>query len=311
MSDVPESALSRPHVCEATHGGERRTLIVVIITAIVMIVEISAGVAFGSMALLADGWHMGTHAAALGIAVFAYRYTRRHASDSRYAFGPGKVNVLAGYTSSLALAAVAFAMVSESIRRLVAPRAIQYDDALIVAGAGLVVNLVCALVLRDGARDDHRHDHNLRAAYLHVLADAATSILAIGALTAGKLVGAAWLDPAIGIVGAVLILYWAQGLARETSAILLDRNGAPEELARIRAAVEAGGDAVIELRIWRVCSRHLSVMLVVETAHPEAPDHYRELVAREARTAHVIVEVRTSAHLGATSPRIGFSHHCH
>jgi len=295
MSSVPEALLSRPHICEATHGGERRTLIVVIITAVVMIVEIAAGVAFGSMALLADGWHMGTHAAALGIAVFAYGYTRRHASDSRYAFGPGKVNVLAGYTSSLALAAVALVMASESIRRLVTPRGIQYHDALIVAGAGLAVNLVCAFVLRDGARDGHRHDHNLRAAYLHVLADTVTSILAIGALMAGMLVGASWLDPAIGIVGAALILYWAQGLARETSIVLLDRNGTPEELARIRAAVEAGGDAVVELRIWRVCSRHLSVMLIVEGAHPGAPDDYRELVARELQAAHVIVEVRAAA----------------
>jgi cation diffusion facilitator family transporter len=295
MPEVTAAALSRPHVCEATHGGERRTLIVVVITAAVMAVEITAGVAFGSMALLADGWHMGTHAAALGIAVFAYGYTRRHASDSRYAFGPGKVNVLAGYTSSLALAAVALVMVSESIRRLVAPRAIQYDDALIVAGAGLAVNLVCAFVLRDGARDDHRHDHNLRAAYLHVLADAVTSILAIGALTAGMLVGAAWLDPLMGIVGAALILYWAQGLARETSAVLLDRSGSPEELARIRAAIEAGGDAVVELRAWRVCSRHLSVMLAVESAHPKAPEHYRELVAKEVGIAHAIVEVRAAA----------------
>jgi cation diffusion facilitator family transporter len=294
MAAAPEPVLSRPHVCAATRGGERRTLLVVIFTAVVMAIEIAAGIAFGSMALLADGWHMGTHAAALGIAVFAYRYTRRHAADPRYAFGPGKVNVLSGYTSALALAAVALAMASESIRRLVEPRAIQYTDALIVAGAGLVVNLASALALRDGGDGEHRHDHNLRAAYLHVLADAVTSLLAIGALAAGMLAGISWLDPVMGVVGAALILYWAQGLARETSAVLLDRGGGPAEVARIRAAIEADGAAVVELRAWRVCSRHFAVMLAVESAQPKPADRYRALVERALGAVHTIVEVRTA-----------------
>jgi cation diffusion facilitator family transporter len=302
VTSTTEPNLARPHVCAATRGGERRTLVVVVITAAVMVVEIAAGIAYGSMALLADGWHMGTHAAALAIAVVAYRYTRRHAADPAYAFGPGKVNVLAGYTSALILAVVALAMAVESVHRLVAPRAIQYGDALAVAALGLVVNLACALVLRDDTGHGHEHDHNLRGAYLHVLADAVTSILAIGALAAGKLAGAAWLDPAIGIAGAALITHWAIGLARDTSAILLDKSGSAEERSRIRAALEAGGDSVIELRVWRICSRHVSVAAVIESSSPRAPDHYRAIIERASPSALVVVELRQAARADAGCP---------
>ncbi|HPB32290.1 MAG TPA: CDF family Co(II)/Ni(II) efflux transporter DmeF, partial [Candidatus Sumerlaeota bacterium] len=211
--------------------AERSTIKVIIITVTMMVIEIIAGMVFGSIALLADGWHMATHVAAFGITVFAYRYARSHASDPRFSFGTGKVSVLGGFASAVALAVVALVMALESLLRMLHPLEIQFNDAITIAVMGLLVNLVSGLILRD--RHDHRHehedenahlhhDHNLRAAYLHVLADALTSLFAIVALAAGKFFGWIWLDPLMGLVGAAVIIRWSHGLLRDTSRILLD-----------------------------------------------------------------------------------------
>jgi cation diffusion facilitator family transporter len=216
--------------------GEKRTKQVFALTAITMIAEIIAGMVFGSMALLADGWHMGTHAAAFIISIFAYRYTRKHSQDKRFTFGTGKVSVLGGFASAVALAVVALVMAIESIQRFINPLVIQFNEAIIIAVFGLIINIVCAVLLYGGHDHDfehdhshqHHHDHNLRAAYLHVLADALTSILAIIALTFGKYFGWSWLDSLMGIVGAFMITRWSYGLLKDTSSILLDRNIALE-----------------------------------------------------------------------------------
>ncbi len=211
--------------------GERRTLWVVLLTAIMMVIEITTGVIYGSMALLADGLHMASHTTALGITVFAYVIARRLASDRRFAFGVGKINSLAGFASAVLLLGFAVIMVSESVDRLMNPVAIGFDQALIVAVVGLLVNGFSAWLLMSTPHDhhhdhehdsSHHHDHNLRAAYLHVLADALTSLLAIVALLAGKYWGASWLDPTMGIVGAILVARWSLGLIKASSRVLLD-----------------------------------------------------------------------------------------
>lgn len=215
--------------------GEQRTKLVLALTAVTMTVEIAAGLLFGSMALLADGWHMGTHVAAFFITIFAYRYARKHAHDPDFTFGTGKVSILGGFASSIALAVVAMVMAIESIQRLYSPEEIYFNQAIIVAAIGLVVNIASALLLdikhdhghsHHGHHDEHsghnhHHDHNLRAAYFHVLADALTSLLAIVALLSGKYFGWGWLDPTMGIVGAMVITYWAYGLIKETGPVLL------------------------------------------------------------------------------------------
>jgi cation diffusion facilitator family transporter len=227
--------------------GERRTGWVVALTLAMMTVEIAAGTIFGSMALLADGWHMGTHAAALSVAVFAYVYARRHAGDPRYSFGTGKVGALGGFASATGLAVVALLIFGESAQRLASPVAIRFDEAIAVACVGLAVNVVCALLLREdhhhegGPADHAHHDHNLRGAYLHVLADAITSLLAIAALSTGKLLGWTWMDPVMGLVGSVVIARWSYGLLRDTSRVLLDAEVPEDRLAAIHeldAAVE-------------------------------------------------------------------------
>jgi cation diffusion facilitator family transporter len=229
-------------------GAERRTWWVIGLTATMMTVEIAAGMIFGSMALLADGWHMGTHAAALGITVFAYVYARRHADNPRYSFGTGKVGALGGFASAVGLAVVALLVFGESVVRVASPVAIRFDEAIAVAVIGLVVNLASAFILRDhhehghgaGEHDEHHHDHhdhNLRGAYLHVMADAMTSVLAIVALIAGRQLGWVWMDPAMGIVGSIVIARWSYGLLRDTSGVLLDA----EVPAARRDAIQAAG----------------------------------------------------------------------
>lgn len=317
----------------ATHGhdfgltevqaGERRTRWVVALTAVMMVVEIVAGLATRSMALLADGWHMATHAAALGVAVFAYAYARKHARDPRFSFGTGKVGALGGFASAVSLAVVAVYVLAESVARLLAPEAIRFDEALRVALLGLVVNLASAWLLRDGGREhehghehgnehghehtaraaaDH-HDHNLRGAYLHVLADALTSVLAIGALLAGKHLGWTWVDAVTGILGALLIARWSFGLSRDASAVLLDAEVSEERQRGIRAALEAvDGDRVADLHVWRVGPRHLAVLVSVVTRAPRAPDHYKARLARFTDLVHVTVEVQPSAEARSKSP---------
>lgn len=294
-------------------AGENRTLLIVIVTAVMMVVEIVAGVVYGSMALLADGLHMGSHATALGIAVFAYVLSRRLAADRRFSFGVGKINSLAGFASAVLLLGFALLMMGESIDRFINPTAIAFDQALIVAVLGLVVNGASAWVLVSTPHDDHHghdhhhghghghdqghghghgHDHNLRAAYLHVLADALTSFLAIGALLAGKYAGADWLDPLMGIVGGVLVARWSYGLIRDSARVLLDAQPGEERLALLREAVENGSsDRVCDLHLWSIGHGIYAAELAIISDAPRAPDYYKSLIPKELAIAHATVEV--------------------
>lgn len=282
---------------EVRTRGERRTLWVVALTLTMMAVEIAAGTAFGSMALLADGWHMGTHAAALSVAVFAYVYARRHADDARYSFGTGKVGALGGFASATGLAVVALLIFGESAQRLASPVVIRFDEAIAVACVGLAVNVVCALLLREHHDEDDftehaHHDHNLRGAYLHVLADALTSVLAIAALSTGKLFGWTWMDPVMGLVGSVVIARWSYGLLRDTSRVLLDAELPEDRLAAIRNTIEADADArVADLHVWRIGPRHLAGIVSLVAHEPREPDHYKRLLRAQRDLAHVTVEV--------------------
>ena len=293
--------------------GERRTRWVVGITVTMMVAEIVAGSLFRSMALLADGWHMGTHAAALGVAAFAYAYARRHAADPRYSFGTGKVGALAGFASAVGLAVVSLLVLGESASRLASPVAIAFDEAIAVAFVGLLVNLLCAWLLKGeehghghGAAHDHDHegghphahagggthrDHNLRAAYLHVLADALTSVFALVALGTGKVLGWTWMDPVMGIVGALVIARWSFGLLRDTSAVLLDAEVGAALRDAIRAAVEVAGDRVTDLHVWRVGPRHHAAIVAVATTAGASARAIRERLRPFPDLAHLTVEV--------------------
>lgn len=278
-------------------AGEKRTLLIVVITAVMMVVEIAAGMIYGSMALLADGLHMASHATALGLAVFAYVISRRLASDRRFAFGVGKINSLAGFGSAVMLLGFALVMVIESTDRLINPLPIAFNQALIVAVIGLVINGVSAWVListpqEHDHHDHHGHDHNLRAAYLHVLADAVTSLLAIVALLAGKFMGASWLDPVMGIVGAVLVTRWSYGLITETSRVLLDRQAEDNHLVRLRDSIEAhSSDRVTDLHVWSVGHGIFAAEIAIVSDNPRTPDHYKSLIPSTLRIVHTTVEV--------------------
>ncbi len=277
--------------------GERRTLVVVSITALMMVVEIAAGLAYGSMALLADGLHMASHTAALGIALIAYVISRRLASDGRFAFGVGKINSLAGFASAVLLLGFAVAMVTESADRLINPLTIAFDQALIVAVLGLFVNGACAWILmstpHDHGHEHAHHDHNLRAAYLHVLADALTSILAIVALLAGKYLGAGWLDPMMGIVGAGLVARWSIGLIVDSSRVLLDQQADGEHVAELRASIErATSDRVTDLHLWSIGHGIYAAEIAVVSHDPQPPNHYKSLIPRGLNVVHATVEVQ-------------------
>jgi cation diffusion facilitator family transporter len=287
-----------------TREGERRTLLVIWLTGITMLVEVSAGYLSGSMALLADGWHMGTHMAALSISLFAYRYARKHARNPRYSFGTGKVGALGGFASAMALAVVALLMGFESLHRLVQPERIHFDEAILVAVLGLGVNLLSAWLLRGGRGPHHHHkvepghhhhhhqDQNLRAAYLHVVADALTSLLAIIALSAGKYLGWTWMDALMGLVGAYLITRWGVGLLRETSAVLLDRGPSPANMQALRDAIEADADnEIADLHVWSIGPGHFAAIISVVTHHPRDPGHYKSLLADHPELSHITVEV--------------------
>lgn len=285
--------------------AERSTLRVVALTAVMMIVEIAAGAIYGSMALLADGWHMATHVAAFTVTLFAYRYARAHVHDPRFSFGTGKVTTLAGFASAVGLAMVALLMAIESTVRLFEPRVIRFDEALVVAVLGLVVNLVCGYLLLQGTHGhdgpaaatahhphEHAHDHNLRAALLHVLTDALTSVLAIAALLAGKVAGLTWLDPVIGWFGAAVIARWSWGLMRTTGHILLDGTADASIRTAIAAAIEADADnRVADLHVWEVGGGHYAVEISLVTHEPRPPAHYKALLRHLPHLAHVLVEV--------------------
>ena len=280
--------------------AERNTRRVILLTLAMMIIEITAGYIFGSMALLADGWHMGTHAAALGITALAYYYARKHSDNPNYSFGTGKVGVLGGFGSAVILALIALLMGIESVQRLVSPVTIRFNEAIAVAVIGLAVNLISAYLLRGRHHHSHNpsaghgrhHDHNLRAAYLHVLADALTSVLAIVALITGKAFGWVWMDPIMGIVGALIISRWSYGLLIDTGKVLLDRDVNEETVAEIRSIIESDSDnRVADLHVWRVGSHHLSAIIAIVTHYPKSPDHYKKLLSDYNEMAHVSVEV--------------------
>jgi cation diffusion facilitator family transporter len=279
--------------------GERRTLQVLLLTVVTMIVEILAGFVFNSMALTADGWHMGTHAAAFGLTIFAYRYARKHARNPRFSFGTGKVSVLGGFASAVGLMVVALLMSIESIHRLIEPEDIRFNEAIVVAVVGLGVNIVSAWLLagahhHHGHAGEHASDHNLKAAYFHVLADALTSITAILALTLGRFFGWVVLDPVMGIVGALVISRWAMSLIRETSGILLDGSAGAGVLESIRSALESEGDCrVTDLHVWAIAPEHLAVMVSVETPDSLAPETLKTRLAGIPRLVHTIVEVHS------------------
>jgi cation diffusion facilitator family transporter len=324
--------------------AERGTAWVMALTAVTMVAEIIAGTMSGSMALLADGWHMATHVAAFAIAIFAYRYARTRAGDARFAFGTGKVTVLGGFASAVALAVVALMMAVESVARLVEPLEIRFDEAIWVACIGLAVNVLSGVILHraghhagpghdpsrvaehrhahdhghgHGHGHDHSHDHdhdqgqteapdhNLRAAYVHVVTDALTSVLAIIALVAGKYLGLAWLEAAMGLVGSALITRWAWGLAADSSSILLDRTDDADAGQAIRRAVaEAGpGDSVSDLHVWQVAPGRLAAAVTIVSHAPRAADYYRRRLAEVGGLAHVTVEVNECRETDCREPR--------
>ncbi|MHB8057476.1 MAG: CDF family Co(II)/Ni(II) efflux transporter DmeF [Desulfuromonadaceae bacterium] len=297
---------SHPHVFdEGNPLAERNTLWAVILTAVMMVAEISGGWIFNSMALMADGWHMSSHTLALGLSVLAYGAARRFAHDTRFAFGTWKIEVLGGYTSALLLVVIAGLMLYQSVERLVAPMPIRYDQAIAIAMVGLLVNLVCAWLLKDGHGHDHHHAHhgqenhghhhdlNLRSAYLHVVADAATSVLAILALIGGKFWGANWLDPVMGIVGAGLVAVWAYGLLRDSGRVLLDAEMNAPVVAEIKEVIAASPISahICDLHVWRVGKGKYACILSLVTTEEVEPDYFKRQLSIHEELIHLSVEV--------------------
>lgn len=292
------------------HGHERaesRARLAAIITAAFMVVEIAAGFIFGSMALLADGVHMGTHVGALGLAAGAYWLARRHSGNERFTFGSGKFGDLAAFASAIILGIVAFGVAFESVERLLAPVSVNYRSALFVAALGFAVNLTCAFVLGGGHEhahdhdhdDDHTHpqDHNMRAAFTHVLADAATNVLAIVALAGGLLFGLRWFDPVVGLVGAGVIASWAYGLVRDSGLVLLDAVADPNLEREIREMVEKDvGARVADLHLWRLGPGHHGLIVSLVSPDPISAETVKnQLRARHPELSHVTIEVAVCA----------------
>lgn len=311
-----------------------RTMIVVAITAAAMVIEIVAGFFYGSMALTADGFHMSTHAGALLVAALAYRYARRHQHDPAFSFGTGKVGDLAGFASAIVLGGVALLIAADSLHRIALPTPIRFDEAIIVAVFGLAVNLVSAALLHDGGHEhpghhrdvagdhdhdedhhghggashaahthdhhhDHRrdHDHNFRAAYVHVAADALTSILAIGALLGGRFFGWTFLDPLAGLLGAVMIALWSVRLVRDSSAVLLDRVADAELASAIRSRLERNGARVLDLHLWRVGPGHNAAVISVGAPEGATAERYRAILSGLHGLSHVTIEVNQGSGL--------------
>ncbi|ABZ76519.1 cation diffusion facilitator family transporter [Shewanella halifaxensis HAW-EB4] len=310
-------------------AGERNTAYVLVLTIVTMLAEIIAGTIYGSMALLADGWHMGTHAAAFLITLFAYRYARKHANSPEFSYGTGKVSVLGGYTSAIALGLVALVMLIESSVRIFNPHEIYFNQAIVVAIIGLIVNVVSVFLLKDHHSHDHGHshshhdhdvhkgviqdekyhdhnhgyhehsdgekhhgqDHNLRAAYFHVLADALTSLLAIAALLMGKYFGLTWLDPIMGIVGAVIITRWAWGLLKQTGPVLLDASIEQSYMQQIKQTIEQESAQLVDLHIWKISADHYAASMIIHCDRVEKSGYFKEKLSQFERLAHITIEV--------------------
>jgi cation diffusion facilitator family transporter len=256
------------------------------------------------MALLADGWHMCTHVAAFLITALAYYFTRRHSSNAQFSFGPGKIGVLGGFASAVVLSVVAFLMAGESVHRIFVPLPIHFNEAIAIACVALTVNLVCAVLLKEDHQHEHHHHHahshdlNLRAAYLHVLADAFTTLLAIIALTSGKFFGWSWLDPVVGLVGSGVVFSWAYGLLRDTSGILLDRTPKSSDLPNeICHAVEADGDSIVtDLHVWQVGPGKFAAIVSIVAHEPKTSEVYRELLREHEELVHITIETQACRH---------------
>ena len=301
----------------ARHGqAERRTWMVIVLCTVMMIAEIVGGFLFGSIALVADGLHMSTHASALLLAALAYSFARRHARDQRFSFGTGKFGDLAGFTSAIILAMIALLIGYEAVSRLISPVAIRFNEAIPIAVLGLIVNVASVLLLSGGGHD-HGHrlghdagghdahrdahetahhaahrDNNIRAAIIHVLADAGVSLLVIVGLLLGRLFGWVWMDPVAGICGAVVIAAWSYGLIRDTGAILLDMNPDLNMGERMRAVLEVDGDRLTDLHLWRLGPGHLGAIVGVATTTLRGSDYYHRLLGRFSALSHVTVEVQ-------------------
>lgn len=291
--------------------GEKNTIYVLLLTLVTMVVEIVAGTIYGSMALLADGWHMGTHAAAFCITLFTLRYARKHQDSRQFTFGTGKVGVLGGYTSAIGLGLVAIIMLGESVHRLFDPLSIQFNEAILVAVIGLVVNVASMFLLQDHhghhhAHDhdhdhdhdhehshghEHPHDHNLTAAYMHVLADALTSLLAIAALIVGKYLGWVWLDPIMGMVGALVITKWALGLMKQTAPILLDAHIGEDYEQRILDRLDDEEVKVMDMHMWKVSANHYAATIRLKTNSDKDADYFRQQLKDFDKLHHLTLEV--------------------
>jgi cation diffusion facilitator family transporter len=291
MHEVSLSPWTHRHLFLGARHDEhaRRTRWVVALTFGMMVVEVAGGLWTGSMALLADGLHMSTHAFAIGVATLAYGYARRHGQSERFVFGTGKVGDLAGFASAIVLGMVAVGVAVESIQRVVSPVPLAFSEALPIACVGLAVNLISALLLHD--EDEDEHDNNLRSAYVHVLADAATSVLAIGAILGVHYVGWRWLDPAMGLVGAALIASWSLGLMRRSGAVLLDMAVAPSLAEEIRRTVESGDARISDLHVWRVGPGHHAAIVAVVTHEAADSGRFRRVLSDVPGLSHVTVEV--------------------
>jgi cation diffusion facilitator family transporter len=300
------SAHSHVFLGDSHRQNERRTWMVIALCAAMMVAEIVGGLMFGSIALIADGLHMSTHASALLLTALAYSYARRHADDPRFSFGTGKLGDLAGFSSAIVLAMIAILIGYEAVTRFFAPVPIHYGEAIAIAALGLMVNVASVLLLGGGDHHhghDHAHDHghshdhahrdnNMRAAVVHVLADAIVSVLVIVGLLLARAFGWAFMDPLVGIVGALVIASWAYGLIRDTGAILLDMSPDRAMAARVRATIERDGDRLDDLHLWRLGPGHLGAIVSVATTKPRDADYYRRLLGGFHNLSHVTVEVQ-------------------